>query len=164
MCIMEMRVFSTFYCVRLFWGLEETQTFCRLLWPERWWCPGATGVLDLADAFQRMLSWKRCTQFHSRDAQKRPKQVALVSKYVIAQLSLCCCLWDQAQNTLFLKMLIQPFGAPVSGMVLYLTFRSVLLRTHVGSAASNRRWLRFTAQSWWSFRRADLFLSKRKNR
>lgn len=44
-------------------------------------------------------------------------------------------------------MLIQPFGAPdFSEMVLSLTFRSVLLRTHVGER-SNRRWLEFTAQS-----------------
>lgn len=44
------------------------------------YCRGATGDgdtgPDLAAARERMLSCKR-TQFHSRDAKKRPKQAAL---------------------------------------------------------------------------------------
>jgi hypothetical protein len=51
--------------------------------------------------------------FHSRDAKKRPKQVALGSKYALLHNFLfAAVLKGQAQKTLFQKMLIQPFGAP----------------------------------------------------
>lgn len=80
---MEIRVFSTFYCVRFFfppWDWKKRQLLVVCFDANVGYCRGATGdgdtVRDLAAAPERMLSRKR-TQFHSRDAKKRPKRAAL---------------------------------------------------------------------------------------
>lgn len=70
----------------LSWDWKKRQTFVLSFDGNVGNCrePQVTGTrswISLAHALERMLSCKRCAQFNSRDAKKRPKQVALVSKY-----------------------------------------------------------------------------------
>lgn len=65
---------------------------------------GATGdfapVRDLGDALGRSLSCKARSRFHSRDAKKKPKQVALVSKYALLHNFLCAAVYKAWPRTL----------------------------------------------------------------
>lgn len=48
----------------------------------------------------RLLSCKRCPQLHSRDAKKRPKQVALVSKHALLHNFLFAAVYEARPRTL----------------------------------------------------------------
>lgn len=88
---------------------------------------------DLAHVLARGLSCP-CTQFHSRGAEKRPKQAALGSERVIAQLSGCRCVQGRAQNTLFPKTLSRLPEPPAWAWVPSFALCSVFLGTQQAAA------------------------------
>lgn len=63
------------------WGWKKSQLLVVCLDGNEPQVTGTGSWICVAHALERMLSCKHGAQFHSRDAKKRPKQVALVSKY-----------------------------------------------------------------------------------